>query len=207
LILHLTRGVSTCGPCRNPRNKFSCTWSSRRWARRSAQTPLLAGRAQLLQALPLLCTAVSSFQPLTSSSRHRIFVSDRTIHWAGHGRAFCQSRGATAGSGLRLCVKDGLLQACVLLATPGDNSRIRWSSSQDCQHVLSSDIRSYNKKLLGTSPALHQEVALPTNFIRSISSSAPAFEAGVLFLQGGRRPSTVKSYDKCSNRTRNAQVW
>jgi hypothetical protein len=47
----------------------------------------------------------------------------------------------------------------VLLATQGDNSRIRWSASQECQHVLSSDIKPYNKKLLGTSPALLQEVA------------------------------------------------
>jgi hypothetical protein len=46
-------------------------------------------------------------------------------------RTFRQSTGATACSGLRLCVKDGLLQACVLLATQGDNSRIRWSASQE----------------------------------------------------------------------------
>jgi hypothetical protein len=62
-------------------------------------------------------------------------------------------------------VKDGLLQACVLLATQGDNSRIRWSASEECQHVLSSDIKSYNKKLLGTSPALLQEVVLTANFM------------------------------------------
>ena len=55
----------------------------------------------------------------------------------------------------------------------------------------------YNKKLLGTSPALQQEVVLPANFMfRSISSSAPGFEAGVRLLQGGRRPSTVRSYDQ-----------
>ena len=70
-------------------------------------------------------------------------------------------------------------------------------SSQECQHVHSSDIRLYNNKLLGTSPALQQEAALPANFmLRSISSSAPGFEAGVRLLQGGRRPSTVKSYDQ-----------
>jgi hypothetical protein len=57
--------------------------------------------------------------------------------------------------------------------------------------------RPYNKKLLGTSPALQQEVALPANFrVRSISSSTPGFEAGVRLLQGGRRPSTVRSYDQ-----------
>ena len=27
--------------------------------------------------------------------------------------------------------------------TQGDNSRIRWSASQECQHVLSSDIKPY----------------------------------------------------------------
>ena len=112
-------------------------------------------------------------------------------------RTFRQSRGATAGSGLRLCVKDGLLQACVLLATQGDNSRIRWSASHECQHVLLSDIKPYNKKLLGNSPALLQEVALPANFmLRNVSTLAPGFEAGVRLLQGDRRPSTVKSYDQ-----------
>ena len=91
----------------------------------------------------------------------------------------------------------GLLQACVLLASQGDNSRIRWSASQECEHVLSSDINPYNKKLLGTSPALLQELALPANFmLRNVSSLAPGFEAGVRLLQGGRRPSTVKSYDQ-----------
>ncbi len=61
--------------------------------------------------------------------------------------------------------------------------------------MLSSDIRPYNKKILGTSPALQQEVTLPVNFIlRSISSSAPGFETGVRLLHGGRRPSTVRSY-------------
>jgi hypothetical protein len=87
----------------------------------------------------------------------------------------------------------------VLLATQGDNSQIRWSSSQDCHHVLSSDIKPYNKKLLGTSPTLLQEVALPANFmLRNVSTLAPGFEAGVRLLQGDRRPSTVKSYDqKC----------
>ena len=32
--------------------------------------------------------------------------------------------------------------------------------------------------------------------LRTISSTAPGFEAGVTLLQGGRRPSTVKSYDQ-----------
>ena len=132
----------------------------------------------------------SSLQPATSASLRQIAPPRPR-------RALRQSRGASAGSGLRLCVKDDLLQACVLLATQGDNSRIRWSLSQECQHVLSSDVRPYNKKLLGTSPALQQEVALPANFmLRSISSSAPGFEAGVRLLQGDRRPSTVRSYDQ-----------
>jgi len=135
------------------------------------------------------------------SSTHYLLPSSHLSvrpHHPGHGRAFRQSRGATAGSGLRLCVKDGLLQACVLLATQGDNSRIRWSSSQDCQHVLSSDLRPYNKKLLGTSSALHQEVALP----------ADQLYAPVNFLNDTKlrsrcgcykeveRPSTVRSYDQ-----------
>jgi hypothetical protein len=114
-----------------------------------------------------------------------------------HGRTFRQSRGGTANSGLRLCVKDGLLQACVLLTTQGDNSRIRWSVSQECQHVLSTDIRPYFKKLLGTSPVFLQEVTLPANFmLRNVSTLAPGFEDGVCLLQGDRRPSTVKSYDQ-----------
>jgi hypothetical protein len=101
------------------------------------------------------------------------------------------------GNGLRLCVNHGLLQACVLLASQEDNSRIRWSASQECEHVLSSDIKSYNKKLLGTSPALLQELALPANFMfRNVSSLVPGFEAGVRLIQGGRRPSTVKWYDQ-----------
>jgi hypothetical protein len=79
---------------------------------------------------------------------------------SGHRRAFRQSRSGTEGSGLRLCVKDEVLQACMLLATHGEHSQIRWSSSRDCQHVISSDIRPYNKKLLDTSPAHHQEVRL-----------------------------------------------
>jgi hypothetical protein len=85
-------------------------------------------------------------------------------------------------------VKNGLLQACVLLATQGDNSCIRWSASQECQHVLSSDIKPYNKKLLGTSPAKFM--------LRNASTLAPGFEAGVRLQQGGRRPSTVRSYDQ-----------
>jgi hypothetical protein len=60
---------------------------------------------------------------------------------------------------------------------------------KQCQHVLSSDIKSYNKKLLGTCPALLQEVALPANFmlrdVRHVSSLAPGFEAGV-------RPSATR---------------
>jgi hypothetical protein len=88
------------------------------------------------------------------------------------------------------------IQACVLLITQGDNSRIRGSATQERQHVLSADIRPYFKKLLDTSPALLQDVALPANFMfRNVSTLAPGFEAGVRLLQGGRRPSTVNSYD------------
>jgi hypothetical protein len=54
-----------------------------------------------------------------------------------HGRTLRQSKGATTGSGLRLYMKDGLLQACALVVTQGDNSRIRWSGTQERQHVLS----------------------------------------------------------------------
>ena len=32
--------------------------------------------------------------------------------------------------------------------------------------------------------------------LRNVSTLAPGFEAGVRLLQGGRRPSTVKSYDQ-----------
>ena len=51
---------------------------------------------------PLHPAATASLRPTTPS---------------GHRRAFRQSRSATAGSGLRLGVKDEVLQACVLLAT------------------------------------------------------------------------------------------
>jgi hypothetical protein len=124
-------------------------------------------------------------------------ASLRQIAPPRHRRTFRQPRGATTGSGPRLYVNHGLLQDCVLLVSQGDNSRIRWSASQECEHVLSSDIKPYNKKLLGTSPALLQELALPVNFIlRNVSSLAPGFDTGVRLLQGGRRPSTVKSYDQ-----------
>jgi hypothetical protein len=66
-----------------------------------------------------------------------------------------------------------------------------------CKRWPSSDIKPYNKKLLVTSPVLLQEVSLPTNFmLRNVSTLAPGFEAGVRLLQGGRRLSTVKSYDQ-----------
>jgi hypothetical protein len=135
--------------------------------------------------------AFSHTLPLATTAPLRQTTSSR------HGRALRQSRGAAAGSGLRLCVKDGLLQACVLLTTQGDNSHIRGSATQERQHVLSADIRAYFKKLLDTSPALLQEVPLPANFmLRNVSTLAPGFEGGVLLLQGDRRPSTVKSYDQ-----------
>jgi hypothetical protein len=52
--------------------------------------------------------------------------------------------------------------------------------SQECQHVLSSDFRPYHNKLLGTAPALQQEVALPANFmLRSISSAAHAIGVSI----------------------------
>jgi hypothetical protein len=142
--------------------------------------PAVVSRSAAAFSLPLPLTVSASLRQI-ASSRHR-----RTLR---------QSTGATAGSGLRLCVKDDLLQACVLLATQGDSSRIRWSASQECQHVLPADIRTYFKKLLGTSTALLQEVALPANFmLHNVSTLAPGFEAGVRLLRGGRRPSTGKSY-------------
>ena len=150
--------------------------------------------------LPLLTppTLVSrSAEAFTCPQHLAVTASVRPTAPSGHRRAFRQSRGATAGSGLRLCVKDEVLQARVLLATEGAHSRIRWSSSQDCQHVISSDIRPYNKKLLDISPVFHQEVVLPDSFmLRTISPTTPGFEAAVRLLQGVRRPSTVKSYDQ-----------
>ena len=106
--------------------------------------------------------AFSRTLPLATTAPLRQTASSR------HGRALRQSRGAAAGSGLRLCVKDGLLQACVLLTTQGDNSRIRGSATQERQHVLSADIRSYFK----------------------------SFNPGMRLVQGDRRPFTVKSYDQ-----------
>ncbi len=149
--------------------------------------PLLAPSAMVSRSAAAFLLPL---QPATSTSLRQI-ASPRPR------RALRQSRGASASSGLRLYVEDDLLQAGVLPATQGDNSRIRWSLSQECQHVLLSDIRPYNKKLLGTSPAIQQEVTLPANFmLHSISSSAPGFEAGVMLLQGGRKPSTVRSCEQ-----------
>ncbi len=148
----------------------------------------------LLAASVMVSRSATTFSlPLPSVTS----ASLRQITPPRHRRTFRQPRGVTADSGLRLCVKHALLQASVLLATQGDNSRIHWSDSQECDHVLSSDIKPYNKKLLGTSPVFIQEVALPTNFmLRNVSSLAPGFETGVRLFQGGRRPSTVKSYDQ-----------
>ncbi len=102
------------------------------------------------------------------------------------------------GSGLRLCVKHGLLQACVLLATQDDNSRIHWSVSQECEHVLSSDMKPYNKKLLGTSPVLIQEVTLPANFmLRNVSCSFENFttqEHMFTIVRYGLRPNASKHH-------------
>ncbi len=102
--------------------------------------------------------------PLPASASLRQIVPSR------HGRTFRQSRGATVVSGLRTVRERWTFQACVLLTTQGchDNSRIHWSTSQECQHVLSADIRSYFK----------------------------SFNPGMRLLQGDRRPFTVKSYDQ-----------
>ena len=82
----------------------------------------------LLAASVMVSRSASAFSlPLPPAASAPL----RQIAPSRHRRTFRQSRGATAGSGLRLCVKDGLLQSCVLLATQGDNSRIRWSASQD----------------------------------------------------------------------------
>ena len=157
-------------------------------------------KGQRYPCLPLLAPSVMVSRSASAFNRPlppAVSASLRQIVPSRHGRTFRQSRGATVDSGLRLCMKDEVLQACVLLATQGNHSRIRWSASQQCQHVISSDIRPYNKKLLGTFPVLQQEVVLPANFmLRTISSTAPDFEAAGRLLQGGRRPSTVKSYDQ-----------
>jgi hypothetical protein len=125
--------------------------------------------------LPLLAPSVMVSRSATAFSRPLALAASASlcqITPSRHGRTFRQSRGATAGSGLRLCVKDDLLHACVLVTTQTDNSRIRWSASQECQHFLSADIRPYSKKLLGTSAALLQEVTLPTNFmLRNVSTT------------------------------------
>ncbi len=117
-----------------------------------------------------------------------------------HRRTFRQLRGATAGSGLRLCVKDGLLQTCVLLATQDVNSRIHWSVSQECQHVLWSDIKPYTRSFLAPRPRFFKRWPCRPTSCSTICqlrvTLAPEFEAGVRLLQGGRRPSTVKSYDQ-----------
>jgi hypothetical protein len=82
----LQKGRQTCGPCNNPLNKRSCTWSSRHWARRSAQIPSLTGRVQWLQDSPLrsdfvivqpstVCSSIGlhplHFENVTRTSRHR----------------------------------------------------------------------------------------------------------------------------------------
>jgi hypothetical protein len=67
-------------------------------------------------------------------------------------RALRQSRGASASSGLRLCVEDDLPQPDVLPATQGDSSWIRWSLSQECQHVFLSDIRPTTRSFSAPRP-------------------------------------------------------
>ena len=77
--------------------------------------PALVSRSASAFNCPLHLATTASLRPTAPS---------------GHRRAFRQWRGATAVSGLRLCVKDEVLQACVLLVTQGAHSRIHWSSSQ-----------------------------------------------------------------------------
>jgi hypothetical protein len=72
----------------------------------------------------------------------------------------------------------------VLLTTQRDNLCIRWSASQECEHVLSSDIKPYDKKLLGTSPALLKEVALPANFMLRNGSSSKTSPRKYRMMQG-----------------------
>jgi hypothetical protein len=95
----------------------------------------------------------------------------RQIALSRHGRVLRQSRGVTVDSGLQRCVNDDPLQACVLITTEGDNSRIRLSSSQDCQHVLSTDIKPYNKNLLGTSSSLLYRPTL--QMLHNVSTLVP----------------------------------
>ncbi len=73
--------------------------------------PALVSRIAAAFNCPLHLATTASLRPTTPS---------------GHRRVFRQSRGATAGSGLRLCVKDEVLQVCVLPSTQGAHSRIRW---------------------------------------------------------------------------------
>jgi hypothetical protein len=63
--------------------------------------------------------------------------------------------------------------------------------------MCSRQISGLATRSFSTPHPIQQEVTLPNNFmLRSISSSVPGFEAGVRLLQGGRRPSTVRSYDQ-----------
>ncbi len=66
--------------------------------------------------LPLLSTSTmvsSSAEAFSLPLPPTASASFRQIAPPRHRRTFCQPRGATAGSGLRLCMKHGLLQACV----------------------------------------------------------------------------------------------
>jgi hypothetical protein len=62
----------------------------------------------------MVSRSASTFvHPLLTSSTPSLCQTESTRH----GRVLRQSRGATTGSSLRLCVKDDLLQTCVLIVT------------------------------------------------------------------------------------------
>jgi hypothetical protein len=48
-ILHRVNGSYICGPCSTTHNKSSCTWSSRRWVRKSVQI----NRSKICHSVPL----------------------------------------------------------------------------------------------------------------------------------------------------------
>jgi hypothetical protein len=142
------RDLSICGPCSSPRNKSCFIWSSQPWGHRCtdpfACTQNTVASKRYLNLPPV--DLQPWFHEVQRLSPDPTDVLLPAPHWCvkpstsktptGHRRDIRKSRGSSVDSGLRLYVKD--------------DSRVHLSTSQECQHVFSSDVRDYNKKLLGT---------------------------------------------------------
>jgi hypothetical protein len=133
------------------------------------------------------------------SSAHFLLPPPHLCVWPHHPRQvepFVNRERCNCGSCLRLYVKDEVLQTCVLLTTQGDNSRVRWSSSQQCQRVLS--IRPYNKKF-STPPSLFNKTCLDrpiSGYGQFPPPHLTRFRSSCATVTRRQKASTVKSHDQ-----------